>query len=82
VRTAVEDGLADRRQAGLGWWVWRCFFPHRRLEAAGLQKRVGHHAEQGVAMQPDPGTAFEMIEAQFLLQLLKEARLRPIYLRS
>jgi hypothetical protein len=29
-----------------------------------------HHAEQGVAMQANPETAFEVIEAQFLPQLL------------
>src|SRR3954471_24580296 len=46
------------------------FFPPRYLEAAGLEESVGDHCHQGVSMGPGPGSAFEMIEAKFLLELL------------
>jgi hypothetical protein len=35
-----------------------------------LQEGVGHHRHQGVAVKSDPGSSFEVIEAQFFLELL------------
>ena len=46
------------------------FFPRRFGEAAGLQVRIGNPRHQGVAMEAMPGAAFEVIEAEFFLELL------------
>ncbi len=46
------------------------FFPSRGLEAAGLEEGVGDHGHQGVPVQSDPRSAFEVVEAEFFLQLL------------
>ena len=46
------------------------FFSPCCLEATGLEKGVGHHAEQSMPMQPDPRSPLEVIEAEFLLELL------------
>lgn len=66
----VEDRLPDGGHTRLRWWSADPFFPSRCSEAAGLEKRVGDHAYQGVAVQPDPGPPFEMVEPQFFLELL------------
>ena len=66
----VKNDLPDGRQARL----WRrfpdSFFPSRGLEAAGLEEGVGDHGHQGVPVESDPGSAFEVVEAEFFLQLL------------
>ena len=46
------------------------FFPSRCLEAAGLKECIGDHGHQGVSVQPGPGSAFEVVEAELLLELL------------
>ena len=46
------------------------FFPTRGLEAAGLKEGIGHHGHQSVSVQPEPRSAFEVVEAKFLLHLL------------
>lgn len=46
------------------------FFPPRCFEAAGLQEGVGDHRHQGVSVQARPGPALEMVEPEFLLELL------------
>ena len=46
------------------------FFPSRGLEAAGLEEGIGDHGHQGVSVQPEPGSAFEVVEAKLLLELL------------
>ena len=46
------------------------FFPSRGLEAAGLEEGVSDHGHQGGPVQPNPGSAFEVVEAEFFLQLL------------
>ena len=46
------------------------FFPSRCFEAAGLEKGVGDHGHQGVSVEPSPGSTFEVVEAEFLLELL------------
>ena len=46
------------------------FFPSRCFEAARLEKGVSDHRHQGMSMQAGPGSAFEVIEAEFLLELL------------
>ena len=46
------------------------FFPPRGFKAAGLEEGVGDHRHQCVSMQTGPGPTFEVIEAEFLLELL------------
>jgi len=46
------------------------FFPSRCFEAAGLEKGVGDHRHQRVSMQTGPRSTFEVVEAEFLLELL------------
>ena len=46
------------------------FFSARSFETKGLKKGISDHRHQGVSMQADPGSAFEMIEAKFFLELL------------
>ncbi len=61
------------RIAGIeGWGGGQAilFFPSRRCEAPGLEEGVGHHRHQRVPMQPGPGSALEVIEAELLLHLL------------
>ena len=50
--------------------VLRFFFLPRCLEAAELEEGVGDHGHQGVSMQSRPRSAFEVVEAEFLLELL------------
>lgn len=50
--------------------VLRLFFPSRCFEAAGLEERVGDHRNQRVSVQTGPGSIFEVVEAEFLLELL------------
>jgi hypothetical protein len=64
---------AARRIAGsvgLGG-PWRILFSPARLgEAAALQVGVGDHRHERVAVQAMPGSAFEVVEAEFFLELL------------
>ena len=46
------------------------FSPARFGEAAGLQVRVGDHRHQRMTMEAMPGAAFEVVEAEFFLELL------------
>ena len=66
----VEAGLSDRRHRGMGRRAADSFFPPRRFEATGLEEGIGHHRQQRMPMQPRPGSAFEVVEAEFLLHLL------------
>jgi hypothetical protein len=55
---------------GLGG-PWRVLFSPARLgEAAALQVGVGDHRHERVAVQAMPRSAFEVIEAEFFLELL------------
>ena len=69
-REDVENGLPD------GWHarLWRrspdSFFPPRGFEAAGLEEGVGDHRHPCVSMQTGPGSTFEVVEAEFLLERL------------
>jgi hypothetical protein len=46
------------------------FSPARLGKTPALQIGVGDHAHQRVAMKTMPGAAFEVIEAEFFLELL------------
>jgi hypothetical protein len=44
------------------------FFPSRCSEAVGLEEGVSDHGHQRVSVQPGPGSALEVVEAEFLLE--------------
>ena len=46
------------------------FFPARCGEATMLEKGVGDHGHQRMAMKSSPRATFEVIEAEFFLELL------------
>ena len=46
------------------------FFSTHRAQAVMLQEREGQHREQRMVMQAQPAAPFEVIEAEFFLQLL------------
>ena len=75
----IAEAEAVRRDSGLRFWLpaWsiaavvrRFFFPPRCFEPAGLEEGVGDHRPQGVPMQPNPGSALEMVKPEFLFELL------------
>jgi hypothetical protein len=43
--------------------------PAGLLEPEVLEEAQGDHRHQGVPVQPDPGAALEVVEAQLLLEL-------------
>ena len=62
-----------RRIAAVSAWAARggiLFSPARFSEAAALQVGVGDHRHERVAVQATPGSAFEVVEAEFFLELL------------
>ena len=65
-----EDGATHGRQGRLRWTASDSFFPRRGFEAVVLEEGEGEHHHQGVPMKPVPGTALEVVEAEFLLHLL------------
>jgi hypothetical protein len=46
------------------------FSPTRCSESAVLEEREGDHGHQRVAVKAFPGSAFEVVEAEFFLELL------------
>ena len=65
-----EDGSTDRGQCRLRRPEADSFSPTRFSEAAALQAGVGDHRHERVAVQATPGSAFEVVEAEFFLKLL------------
>lgn len=53
------------------------FSPFRLSEATGLQEREGDHAHERVLVQARPRSALEVIEAEFLFELLMRLFTRP-----
>src|SRR3712207_9188238 len=51
--------------------------PLRRCEAAVLEEGVGEHRHERMAVQAGPGPALEVVEAEFVLQLLVGLLARP-----
>src|SRR5688572_206685 len=65
--------IACRTVGRLGWGGGpaRLFPPPRRGgQAAALEEGEGEHRHERVAVQPRPGPALEVIEAELLLELL------------
>jgi hypothetical protein len=58
----IEDGLADRRKAGLGWWTGGAFSPAGLMKAAALQEGMGNHGHQGMPVQAARRPALEVVE--------------------
>ena len=62
------------------------FFPRLRglQEAVVLQVGEGHHAQQRVMVQPQPGAALEVVETELVLELLVRLldipSLMPLYI--
>ena len=46
------------------------FFPPRLCETTVLEECVGDHGHEGMTMQALPGSSLEVIEPEFLFQLL------------
>jgi hypothetical protein len=46
------------------------FFPPRLCETAVLEECVSDHSHESVSMEALPGSSFEVIEPEFLFQLL------------
>jgi hypothetical protein len=46
------------------------FFPHRLCETTVLEECVSDHGHEGMTMEPLPGSPLEVIEPEFLFQLL------------
>jgi hypothetical protein len=46
------------------------FFPPRLCETAVLEECVSDHGHERMSMEALPGSSFEVIEPEFLLQLL------------
>lgn len=46
------------------------FFPPHLCETAVLEERVSDHGHERMSMEALPGSSFEVIEPEFLLQLL------------
>ncbi len=55
---------------GCGGGPKALFFSSRLSEPAGLQKSVGHHRHQGMAVKSAPGSSLKVIQAQLFLELL------------
>ena len=67
-----EHGAPDRGQCRRGRPLADSFSPTRLGEAAALQEGVGDHRHERVAVHATPGSAFEVVEAEFLFQLLSQ----------
>ena len=46
------------------------FFSHPACEATMLEEGVGDHRHQGMTVKALPGSALEVVEAEFLFHLL------------
>ena len=46
------------------------FFPSRLCESAMLEERVGDHGHEFMTMEALPGSSLEVIEPEFLFQVL------------
>ena len=57
-------------KVGCGGGPLILFFPPCCLEPAMLEESVGDHRHQRMTVEPLPRSAFEVIETEFLFQLL------------
>ena len=70
--------MACRTAGRLGWGGSPFLFPPPRgCEALVLQKRERDQRHQRVSVQPGPGAALEVVEAEFLLELLVRLLAHP-----
>ena len=66
----LDDGLAHGGQRWLRWWSVDFFFPPHFCETAMLEEGVSDHCHERVTMKAMPGPSLEVVEAEFLFQLL------------
>ena len=57
-------------KVGCGGGPLILFFPPHFREAAMLEERVGDHGHERMTVKALPGPSLEVVEAEFLLQLL------------
>ena len=62
--------MAHRWQAWLWWWPVDFFSPLRGCETAMLKEGIGDHCHEGMTVKAMPGSSLEVIETEFLFQLL------------
>lgn len=72
-----RDRSPGRWQGWLRGPVAGSFSPPARLQATVLEERKGDHRHQGVPVKARPGSALEVIEAEFLLHLLARLLAHP-----
>src|SRR6266702_7022260 len=78
VRAALRWQSSDDLDDGVthGWQAWLrrrsvdSFFPPHFFEATVLKEGKGDHGHERMAVKALPGSSFEVIEAEFLFQLL------------
>ena len=68
----ISSTMAWRTAGRLGWGGGPLilFFPPRLCETAMLEECVGDHGHERMSMEALPGSSFEVIEPEFLFQLL------------
>ena len=67
-RSRMACLMAGRLGCGGGPPIF--FFRPAALRRRDLKEGIGDHGHQSVSVQPEPGSAFEVVEAKFFLQLL------------
>ena len=72
-----EDGVSHGWQRRLRRRAADSFFPPRCCETAMLEEGVSNHRHERMAVQALPGSALEVIEAEFLFQLLVSLLANP-----
>src|SRR5215204_3577917 len=76
-REEFENGVAHGWQSRLRRWPVDSFFPPCCCKAAMLEEGVSDHRHQRMTMQALPGPALEVIEAEFLFELLVSLLANP-----
>jgi hypothetical protein len=70
LKDEFDDGVAYGRQGRLRRWAVDSFFLPRLSEATMLEERVGDHGHERMTMESLPRSSLEVIETEFLFQLL------------
>lgn len=78
----LDDGVTYRWHAWLRRWTVDSFFPSQLGEATMLEEGVSDHGHECMTMEPLSRSSFEVIEPEFLLQLLMGLFANPSCLRG
>src|SRR5829696_7898056 len=76
-REGFENGVAHGWQSRLRRWPVDSFFPPLLLQGGDAGGGVSDHRHQRMTMQALPGPALEVIEAEFLFELLVSLLANP-----